>query len=293
MDKTLFIGLVTHAGSRFPESSGKQGLMAQLAGALRPMGWHVVCATADRDEADESSLDTGRSAVRASICAELDAEARWFTFQRGRAPDPATRLVLRLRKVYRHWTYLRTATRASTAGRRMLLRLANIELSHMRLLREGANSGAQWILILEDDAITEDPYQLARDLDTHLTDWMDSQQPRYVNVSRSFPLSKLRLAAPLVDEGQWDATTRIVSSTIPFTNTVCAILYRNEFLQELVHEMDTIPMQPIVPIDWKLNLAIMNASSAGLLGPSDCYTLDPAPIVQGSMHQAPREDSHG
>jgi len=163
----------------------------------------------------------------------------------------------------------------------------------MGLLRQGADSGAQWILIVEDDAFTDDPHRLAEDLDTHLNRWHDSHQPKYVNISQSFPLSELRLSSSLVDEGDWNASVRIISSTTPFTNTVCAILYRRQFLQELVREMDAIPLEPIVPIDWKLNIAIMNASAAGMLGPSDCYTLDPAPIVQGSMHPTSRPRSQG
>jgi len=46
-------------------------------------------------------------------------------------------------------------------------------------------------------------------------------------------------------------------------------------------------MQPIVPIDWKVNDAIMNLSHTGVLGPGDCYTVDPGPIRQASMHGYP------
>jgi hypothetical protein len=43
-------------------------------------------------------------------------------------------------------------------------------------------------------------------------------------------------------------------------------------------------MQPIIPIDWKLNAALMQLVQEGSIGDGDCFTLEPAPIRQSSMH---------
>jgi hypothetical protein len=68
------------------------------------------------------------------------------------------------------------------------------------------------------------------------------------------------------------------------TNTVCAVLYRSTFLADLLPTLKDIPMEPIVPIDWKLNAALMQLVREGTIGDGDCFTLEPAPIRQSSMH---------
>ena len=39
-----------------------------------------------------------------------------------------------------------------SADRATVVRLLNIDLSHLRVLQSGASSGAPWTLVLEDDA---------------------------------------------------------------------------------------------------------------------------------------------
>ena len=48
----LFIGLVTHPRSRFPESPGSHGLMRQLADELSALGMKISTYCEDRDLAD-------------------------------------------------------------------------------------------------------------------------------------------------------------------------------------------------------------------------------------------------
>ena len=67
------------------------------------------------------------------------------------------------------------------------------------------------------------------------------------------------------------------------TNTVCAILYRAAFVRDLLAAMDALPMEPVVPIDWKLNLALMRMFDDGRLVAGDCWQVEPGPIDQLSM----------
>jgi len=49
----------------------------------------------------------------------------------------------------------------------------------------------------------------------------------------------------------------------PVTNTVCAVLYRRSFLAHILAKLEDIPTYPVVPIDWKLNRALMNMNKFG------------------------------
>jgi len=170
----------------------------------------------------------------------------------------------------------------------MLQRLANIERAHLSLMEQALTADCQWALILEDDAQSANPVQLANDLVNHLSAWDNTSQPSYVNMSESFPISELGLGGQLKNQGAWDSRSDVVSATIPFTNTVCAMLYRREFLMDLVEELRSIPLEPIIPIDWKLNMAIMSLSRANKLESDYCFAVTPAPIIQGSMHTSSR-----
>jgi hypothetical protein len=166
----------------------------------------------------------------------------------------------------------------------MVRRLVNIELAHMTLMRKAAASPSEWTLIAEDDAEYGDVEALAGDLASFIAERRDHPDPRYVNVSRSFGARRLRVEGLLTPVGSWaQIGSQELASQRPITNTVCAVLYRTEFLRDLVKTMDGIPIAPVIPIDWKLNLAIMTMHEADRLGPGDCWLLDPAPIVQGSM----------
>jgi hypothetical protein len=52
----------------------------------------------------------------------------------------------------------------------------------------------------------------------------------------------------------------------------------------LVTELKALPMEPVLSIDWKLNVALMNLYEANKMGDHDCWWVEPAPIKQMSMH---------
>lgn len=285
MQKSLFIGLVTHPKTRFVDASGSQGLAAGLARELSAMGWDVQTTIVSENVLGASELDLSPRGILRSLRQEMAVERQWARFQRERSPlrQMAHSAALRAREAFRLWKFFRPTPSARKSAEQTLLRLANIEVAHMSLMRAGAAHGSQWILILEDDARAPDHRHLAHEFNENLGSWNTSTQPSYVNVSQSFALDALKIDRALTVVGPWSPVSKVLSSSIPFTNTVCAVLYRREFLQTLIEEMEGIPLQPIIPIDWKLNLALMRLYTKGLIRPGDCYTVDPAPIVQGSM----------
>ena len=284
MSGSVFLGLVTHPKTRFPEASGPAGLAALLTQELTSLGWSTRLSVIAENLVDSSLLTVTQSSITNSVRHEMAIEQDWNEFQRLGAINGRVRL--RIRELSRlAKAHIPTAS-AHDSARRQILRLANIETAHLTLLVEGEESGSDWILILEDDAINSDVPRLSRELDRNLHLWGEQPRPAYVNLSRSFSLDRLKHGGSLTNEGLWSNGSHILSSTIPFTNTVCAVLYRKEFLQALNRELNAIPLEPVVPIDWKINLALMRLNGKGLLGKGDCYTIDPAPILQGSMLKA-------
>jgi hypothetical protein len=171
-------------------------------------------------------------------------------------------------------------------GFRMVRRLVNIEIAHVTLLEHASTMRCDWALILEDDAVA-DAVSTGSIIDTLMQEAVMNKQPLFVNVSRSFGEDRLRVDKHLTDIGglpNADSHTRVLAATQPFTNTVCAVLYRGSFLPSLVRAMKNIPMSPVIPIDWKLNMALLNLNDANAFASHDCWALSPAPITQGSMH---------
>ena len=167
----------------------------------------------------------------------------------------------------------------------MLKRLANIELAHLSLLQQALVSEAPWALILEDDALAIDPHETADALARFLAQYTGESQPKYVNVSESFSANTLGIQGLGKQVGVWAEGAPLESMAKPVTNTVCAILYSRAFMLAVVDEFEAIPLKPVIPIDWKLNVAIMNLFEKGELSSGDCWQVDPAPFVQGSMHR--------
>ena len=296
MTISVFIGLVTHPDSRYPEAAGPRGLATQLAVAVEASvhdEFRVLLEICTENLLESSNLPTDFREVRASINAELSVESDWRVYLDPNVSRIRLSLFMQARKVYRHLKLSPPWNKemdAKDAGARMLIRLANIELAHISLLTRAAKSRADWVLILEDDAWVECPRELSEDLIEFLVQNVlpasgaSNRLPAYVNLSESFSARKLGVEGESSEMGTWGASSKALAFSKPMTNTVCAILYNGNFVDDLLREFESIPIRPVIPIDWKLNKAIMNMYREGMLVSGDCWLVEPAPIVQGSMH---------
>ena len=276
----LFIGVVSHVGSRFADSQGEDGLAAKLRRSLSGQGMEVAVAVNTENLLDPSTLPVTRHMAQQSLGEQLRLARTWSRYldQRRGAGWWAMH---GLRRVKRSLALTSSDTRAVT-------RLLNIELSHLDLMRRGLKSGAPWVLVLEDDAGCTDPTDCAHGLAGLM---QGPARPAFVNVSESFALADLGISHLLrqADGVSWQGSVsrQVLAADRPVTNTVCAILYEADFLRSLVATMEALPMTPVVPIDWKLNLALMQMHASGGIEAGACWLVEPAPIVQRSMTAAP------
>ena len=274
---TLFIGVVSHSRSSFTVNQGEKGLAATLVKQLRDFDISAVYSVNLLNDFDMTGVPAAGSVFRAGIAEEVRLEREWNRF-------------LGVRFGLRSWIghvarWLRVQSfLLRKPETKEIKRLINIELSHTKLMSQGLNSGAQWVLILEDDAATAELEDLAQGLvgifshDSHVA---------FVNLSRSFDLINLGIHHLLHSDSdkKWAGPVgrQMLFSDRPATNTVCAILYHRDFLVHLINEFELIPSEPVVPIDWRLNRALMNLWNKGLIGSGDCWFVEPAPIDQLSM----------
>ena len=263
---SLFIGLVSHEGTAYPASQGPEGLAAELQRATP--GALLQVNTENLSDGVTLGLDAGSR----SVDAEMRVERAWNAYL-GRSLRSS--LMLAARSLRHRLGGARA--RNSAAVRRLL----DIEFSHRNLMQAGMESGAPWVLIVEDDGSCADIHDLA----AGVRGLMDSGLA-YVNLSRSFSVDALRvghLLTPTDVSWKGSAPRGVFAARQPVTNTVCAILYSRTFLEQLLPLWDAMPLEPVVPIDWKLNAILMRMYQAGSFPRGGCAFVEPAPITQGSL----------
>lgn len=273
----VFIGVVSYQGSKFSVSQGPEGLAALLSREFEILSLTSTVVVNTEDRFDPASLTITEHTVQACLSAQIALDGQWAAFlQRPRSLKGLATSGLRSAK--------RLQQRFRSPGLGMVRRLLNIEISHLDLMRAGLENGASWVLILEDDAATLDVVDCAAGLKGLMG---HGDRLAYANVSESFTPAELGIEHLLVAVPgvSWAGTLprKVTSSARPATNTVCAILYEREFLVTLVKAMDALPMEPVVPIDWKLNLALMELFRQGAFGSRECWFVEPGPIDQLSM----------
>ena len=261
----LLLGLVTHPRSRFRES-GRHTVDA-VSDALRGSGVRFEVIISDRNDADPDQYRIDRSAIARSARHQAVLEARWRKNLDHRWGGPIGDVALTVSM----------AARRMMASPETLLRLLNIDLSHLRIWRTALARGARAALVLEDDA------QLRTDVVGSLVaDLLPRCARRCVLVNCSISIDPQALG---VETLLRDAPTVAIAPgrvlrqpNRAMTNTVCANFYSAEFLAQLVAFIDRRGLVPVAPIDWRVNEFLLENPEA------QTWWLDPPPFQQGSMH---------
>jgi len=274
---SLFVGVVSHEGSQFTVSQGPDGLAEKLAAGLRSIGVSVDLRINTADLQDPVSHPIDEATVKQSLRAQSQLEKDWATYL-----DPPMSVTARFKSsAGRYLRDLQSGIRSKRVS--TVTRLINIELSHLDLFDAGVASGSEWVLVLEDDAMAPNVGDCVAGI-AGLT--RATPRPGFVNLSQSFSLEELGISHLLEPRGtpwQGDVDRRILVAQRPVTNTVCAVMYHSEFLQHMLQAMRRLPFYPVVPIDWRINQALMAMVEAGTAGSNTAWFVEPGPIDQMSM----------
>jgi hypothetical protein len=266
----LFLGLVTHGRSRFRERG--EETVAGLDARLAALGVPTRVLVSDRDDYDPEQFPLGSAVRRRSAQYQADLEYRWRRYLGVRKVQAG---VLRAAMVLR---------RRMAMTDEDLVRLLNIDLSHLRCLDEGVASGSPWLLIVEDDARLPEPDRAAEQLAALLAA-VSERAAVLGSLSQSIDLRRLGVEHLLAaDDSISVPGLTVLAAAKPITNTVCATLYRADFAASVADSIRSRGLVPVAPIDWRLNEAILSMVAAGTLDRQSCVWTEPGLFVQGSMH---------
>lgn len=281
----LFIGIVTHPRSRFRSHVTSGAFLEGLTAAGRDADLRTEIEISDDNAFEPAESTVGGREIISSAWHQAGVESAWSAYLGGRGPTFLRRIGLFGLRVSQYLKPERSTAGWSFSGRRLLVRLANIELAHDRLMHRAMEVDARWALILEDDAGSDDIAESARIIAALVAAGAGSAQPRYVNLSRSFEHAELGIDAHMaaVPFPQHLGERRILSASRPVTNTVCAVLYRGSFLRDVYARLAAMGLWPLAAIDWKFNSVLMEMFEEGAIGSGDCWFVEPAPFVQRSM----------
>jgi hypothetical protein len=276
----IFIGLVTHPHSRFNSGGQSSQRINELANSLSQLGINVVTLISDRNDFQSSGRVIGIGDRVRSAWKQVHIEKAWDKYVRvSSGSDSRTR---------KHGTIFFSAMFVKRAvsylfNSRSLARLANIDLSHLRVLKEGVASGADWVVIIEDDAQFADPVKTAGVLGTVLEFHGRPARSIFVNLSESIDTVELRVDGIVSAGNPVLALTNgseLLEISPAISNTVCANIYSLDFANEFASAIEVQGILPSVPIDWRLNQLIMEDRET----PVECYWVKPGLFLQGSMH---------
>ena len=284
----VFIGLVTHPNTRFKDSQTATGVTSRLDAELRRKGISVFTTICAENLCDYS---ISRYTTAESKLAQKAASTYWKYYLLKQCP-PIYKLAAVFIKGLASAFQDFFSKKAQTATRRLI----NIELAHLSLMQQALKARASWAIIIEDDATCDNIEDLA---DGILGIIGSTQEPSYINLSLSFTPKQLKVESLLqIDPNfRWKGTVHrsIMRSNLPITNTVCAVAYAASFLRDLLQVMEGMGTFPVLPIDWKLNIALIKLYHTKSLKERfrGCLFVEPGPLIQGSLHQLPQHTSNG
>ncbi|MDI1290907.1 MAG: hypothetical protein PSX37_13280, partial [bacterium] len=204
---SVFVGMVTHARSRFNVDGAAAALTLRLADELRETGQDVEVLVSDRDDYDPQAMPLRRTTLVRSALHQAALERRWRRYLvaggaagRGAASDLVVQTGMATKRASQSIGRRPWRAPAVLPGAKAVTRLLNIDLSHLRLMAEADAHGSEWTLILEDDAGVADLSLAARQL-SWLTSALADTYVDFASLSESLSLDELGVAELLHPAG--------------------------------------------------------------------------------------------
>ena len=169
-------------------------------------------------------------------------------------------------------------------------RILNINAGYIELLNNFLTSKKEFALIFEDDALFIPSSELVKEIFKLITHAHHLEYKSFfIDVSDSFSFQDLGVNH-LVEYSASGGDAEIFMGSIirktskPFSNTTCAVIYNREmasYLLQGANELSLSKGKRITPMDWSLNLVLLNLAKEKTSVQS--FHLDPGIFPQGSL----------
>jgi hypothetical protein len=290
----LFVGLITHKGSKFNRDGEAHDTIRKIEAAMAQRGIACSSLISDRDDYSPTEHPLTRTRLLASALFQAKLEFQWRRYLAHGRPssflslprDVAILMVMSARRVRAYLGLNPFLPAVQMPGAPQVIRLLNIDLSHLRVYRAALQSKATGVLVIEDDA-QQTGGDEAMDVLAYLLSRLEMVRPELVNLSESISMTALGVSGIVAEKTVFEGIDGmgLCSCTRPVTNTVCANLFNRRFIELLVSDIDKRDLWPVIPIDWRLNRMILDEWNAGTLDASSCSWVSPGIFIQGSMHR--------
>ena len=165
---------------------------------------------------------------------------------------------------------------------KMLARQHNISEAHIAQLRNCLHSNLKFSLILEDDFLINRDYLMKDTLSKIVNYMINTDIVKILSISESFS-PKLLGFGKVSTYLPFEELDFYILST-PVTNTVSAMFYKTDILNQLIPILKSYRRYKIIPIDHKFNMAFVQLRKINKNHNLALSYLSPGLFIQGSIH---------
>jgi hypothetical protein len=286
VDKSIFLGLITHSGSKYLNSFGIHEKFENLTKEMNIEKYsvHDINATdaslekiVVRDEIISICI-LMKSLIQTQLYLLLKSKFHnfvLFTYHVLSGIYSTMKLLFKLQlSVF--------SIKHNQKYRKMIARQHNISEAHITQLSNSLVSNLTHSLILEDDFILNKTYPLSETL-SKIVKFIDkSPDVNVISISESFSPKLLgfgKVSTYIPFEG-----LDFYNLSTPVTNTVSAMFYKSDILNQLIPILKSYRRYKIIPIDHKFNMAFVELGKIKENKVFALSYLSPGLFIQGSIH---------
>ena len=166
--------------------------------------------------------------------------------------------------------------------RLIMSRQHNISESHIAQFLDSVKSNFEFSLILEDDFRINQDYNLELTINNLLEFMKTNSNVSIISVSKSFSFLELGISNTV--RNVQSNNLNLYEADLPVTNTVSAMLYKTEFLRQMLPYLLEYRKYRIIPIDHKINMALHQIYKKKNSESDFFYFMQPGLFIQDSIH---------
>jgi hypothetical protein len=282
----LKIGLVTHANSSYLDSGGNHKLFKDLINQLELSSYYISDLDMTFPEIEE--IHTKMELDSLIILFISLVRTRINLLYYSKLKNIFSVFIHILNAIYIIFQlliklFLSRLSKVSNYKYRLIMsRQHNISESHIAQFIDSVKSNSDFSLILEDDFKINQDYSIELTINSLLEFMKINSNVSVISVSESFSFLELGISNT-VRNIQSD-NLNLYEATLPVTNTVSAMLYKTQFLKQILPYLLEYRKYRIIPIDHKINMALHQIYKKKNFESDFFYFMQPGLFIQDSIH---------